>query len=67
MDFNLSEKMRIIIDMINEFVEKELIPIEPEFLTRSGSELLPKIRERQKMVWKGLRSMSPTRPKRSSE
>ena len=63
MDFNLSEKMRIIIDMINEFVEKELIPMEPEFLTRSGSELLPQIREKQKMV-KQMELWAPCHPKK---
>ena len=45
MDFAVSEKMQIIIKMIDEFVEKELIPLEPEFLTRPTSELLPRLRK----------------------
>ena len=36
MDFTVSEKMKTILGMIDEFVDKELIPLEPEFLTKSG-------------------------------
>ena len=32
MDFEISDKMKTVIEMIDEFVEKELIPLEPEFL-----------------------------------
>ncbi|MBF0200082.1 MAG: acyl-CoA dehydrogenase family protein [Desulfamplus sp.] len=52
MDFKVSEKISIIVEMINEFVERELIPLEPEFLTRNFSELLPVIKEKQEMVKK---------------
>ena len=34
MDFTVSEKLQTILDMMKEFVEKELIPMEPEFATR---------------------------------
>ena len=50
MDFTISEKMQVIIDMMNEFVEKELIPMEPAFLTRPFSELLPELEEKRRMV-----------------
>ena len=33
MDFSVSEKMQTILGMIDEFVDKELIPLEPEFIT----------------------------------
>jgi alkylation response protein AidB-like acyl-CoA dehydrogenase len=32
MDFEISEKMQAILEMMNEFVDKELIPLEPEYL-----------------------------------
>jgi len=50
MDFGLSEKMQIVLPMIDEFVEKELIPLEPEFLNRPFTALLPVIEEKRRMV-----------------
>ena len=35
MDFSVSDKMKTITSMIDEFVDKELIPMEPVLLTRS--------------------------------
>ena len=32
MDFEISDKMKIVLEMINEFVDKELIPLESEFV-----------------------------------
>ncbi|MDM8535152.1 acyl-CoA dehydrogenase family protein [Desulfobacterales bacterium HSG17] len=52
MEFTISDKIKTIVDMINEFVEKELIPIEPEFLVKDFKELLPVLREKQAMVKK---------------
>ena len=50
MDFELSEKMQVILAMIDEFVEKELIPLEGEFLRRPFRDLLPAIDEKRRMV-----------------
>jgi acyl-CoA dehydrogenase len=50
MDFNISEKMKTILGMIDEFVDKELIPLEPEFLAKSVRSLLPVLEEKRKMV-----------------
>ena len=50
MDFTTTEKMTVILEMINEFVDKELIPLEPAFLTQSTAEILPEILEKQKKV-----------------
>ena len=50
MDFTVTEKMKVILEMINEFVDKELIPLEPAFLTQSTSELMPEIIDKQKKV-----------------
>lgn len=52
MDFEISDKIKIIVDMINEFVDKELIPLEPDFLHKDFKELLPVLREKQEMVKK---------------
>lgn len=62
MDFTLSDKMKIILEMIDEFVKKELIPLEHEFLTRPTSELLPAIREKQAMV-KKMELWAPCHPR----
>ncbi|MBW1645967.1 MAG: acyl-CoA dehydrogenase family protein [Deltaproteobacteria bacterium] len=62
MDFTISPKMATIIEMINEFVDRELIPLEPEFLTRPTSELLPVIREKQAMV-KKMELWAPNQPR----
>ena len=50
MDFQMSEKMQTIIQMMDEFVERELIPLEPEFLGRSFRELLPRLEEKRRLV-----------------
>ena len=50
MDFSVSKKMQTILGMIKEFVQKELIPLEPEFLTKSFSEMLPVLEEKRQMV-----------------
>ena len=50
MDFAVSEKMKTILEMVNEFVGKELIPLEPELARLSFKEMLPVIREKQNKV-----------------
>lgn len=52
MDFAISNKIQTIVDMIKEFVEAELIPLEPDFLAKDFRELLPVLREKQEMVKK---------------
>ncbi|MCG8633231.1 MAG: acyl-CoA dehydrogenase family protein [Desulfobacterales bacterium] len=52
MDFQISDRIQTIVSMINEFVDKELIPLEPEFMTRSFKEMLPVLREKQILVKK---------------
>ncbi|MBF0199716.1 MAG: acyl-CoA dehydrogenase family protein [Desulfamplus sp.] len=52
MDFQVSEKISVIVEMINEFMDREIIPLEPEFLTKKFSDLLPVIKEKQAMVKK---------------
>ncbi len=50
MDFAISEKMKTILEMVNEFVDRELIPLEPEMARLSFKELIPLIKEKQKKV-----------------
>ncbi len=50
MDFAVSEKMKTILDLVNEFIDRELIPLEPEFASRSYDEMLPVLREKQEKV-----------------
>jgi acyl-CoA dehydrogenase len=50
MDFAVSDKMQTIIEMMDEFVEKELIPMEPAFFTQPFSEILPELNEKRQMV-----------------
>ena len=49
MDFTISEKMKTILEMINEFVEKELIPLEHEFISGEFRDMLPVLREKRRM------------------
>ncbi len=50
MDFQISEKMQTILGMINEFVEKELIPLEKDFMADNMDKLLPELAKKQDMV-----------------
>ena len=40
MDFSVSDKIKTIVELIDEFVEKELYPLEPDFLSKDFRELL---------------------------
>ncbi len=62
MDFAVSEKMQTIIAMMDEFVEKELIPMEPEFMSKSVRNLLPVFEEKRKMV-KQMELWAPNHPR----
>ena len=61
MDFNIPEKIKIITGMMDEFVEKEIIPLEPEFLTKTFREMLPVLEEKRKMV-KQMELWAPNHP-----
>jgi len=62
MDFQISEKMKIILGMIDEFVEKELIPMEPHFTTMEFRDGLKLFEEKRKMV-KKMELWAPNHPK----
>lgn len=50
MDFTVSEKMQTILGMMDEFMEKEIYPLEPEFLRKPFTDLLPELEEKRRMV-----------------
>lgn len=52
MDFAISEKMKTITGMIDDFVDRELIPMEKEFLNKTFRSLLPLIEKKKEMVRK---------------
>jgi len=62
MDFSISDKVKAVLEMINEFVDKELIPLETEFLNKDFRQLLPVIAEKRKMV-KKMELWAPNHPK----
>ena len=62
MDFEIPDKIQAITGMIDEFVDKEIIPLEPEFLTKTFREMLPVIEEKRSMV-KKMELWAPNHPK----
>jgi acyl-CoA dehydrogenase len=61
-DFTVSEKIQTVLDLINEFVERELIPLEPELHRRDFRELLPVLAEKRRMV-KEMELWAPNHPR----
>ena len=62
MDFTVSEKLQTILDMMKEFVERELIPMEQEFVNRGFKAMLPEIEEKRQLVRK-MELWAPLHPK----
>jgi len=62
MDFSVPEKIQTITGMMDEFVEKEIIPLEPELLTKTFREMLPVLEDKRKMV-KQMELWAPNHPK----
>jgi len=62
MDFEVPEKIKVITGMIDEFIDKEIIPLEPEFLVKTFREMLPVIEEKRSMV-KKMELWAPNHPK----
>jgi len=49
-DFAVSDKLKTILGLIDEFVDRELIPLEPEFLNHEFHEMLPALAEKRELV-----------------
>lgn len=61
MDFAISEKMQTILKMIDEFVVKELIPLEKDFLADNMQRVLPALEEKRALV-KQMELWAPLHP-----
>jgi len=62
MDFSISEKMQTVLALVNEFVDRELIPLEPEFVTHDFKEMLPVLAEKRRLV-KQMELWAPNQPR----
>ncbi len=62
MDFKPSEEIQTIVEMIDEFVEKELIPLETSIDTSSKEEVEKMLEEKREMV-KKMELWAPNHPK----
>ena len=61
MDFAVSEKMQTILGMIDEFVDKELIPLEKDFMADNMDRVLPALEEKRALV-KEMELWAPLHP-----
>ena len=61
MDFTISEKMQTIISMIDEFVARELLPLEPLLLQGRFDALEPELERKRQMV-KQMELWAPNHP-----
>ena len=50
MDFKISDKMKATLDLIEDFMQKEVFPIEPEFFHKPFQDLLPLLQEKRGKV-----------------
>ncbi len=60
-DFAISDKMQTVIGMIDEFVARELVPLEPLLLQGRFEELEPEVARRRRMV-KQMELWAPNHP-----
>jgi len=62
MDFTVSERLKIILEMMHEFVEKELVPMEQSFVDKGFQAMLPEIEQKRDMV-RQMELWAPLHPK----
>jgi len=62
MDFEISDKMKSILELIDEFVDKELIPLEQEFVNNDIKAMMPVLEDKRNMV-KKMELWAPQVPK----
>jgi alkylation response protein AidB-like acyl-CoA dehydrogenase len=62
MDFEISDKMKAVLEMMDEFMEKEVIPLEPEYLNRSFVDMLPELEGKRRIV-KQMELWAPQHPR----
>ena len=61
MDFEIPERIQTIVAMIDEFVDRELIPIEHEFIERDFRDMIPVLEEKRALV-KQMELWAPNSP-----
>ncbi len=62
MDFTVSEETRIMLELMEQFIQREVIPLEPAFLTETFADIEPEIEKlRRKVRQMGL--WAPAQPK----
>jgi len=61
MDFSVSEKMQIILSLVDEFVARELLPLEKDYLAGNMKVLMPALEEKRAMV-KEMELWAPLHP-----
>jgi len=62
MAFEASEKLQTILDMINEFVDKELVPLEQDFFHKDFNDMEPELEKKRDMV-RQMELWAPLHPK----
>ena len=62
MDFTISEETRTMLELMERFIRKEVVPLETAFLTKSFAEIEPEIEKRRKKV-KQMGLWAPAQPK----
>ncbi len=62
MTFDVSDKLQTILDMINEFIDKELLPMEHDFLGKDFIEMEPELEKKREMV-RQMELWAPLHPK----
>lgn len=62
MEFGIDEKTQTILEMIREFMEREVYPLEPHFLSKSFREMKPRLEEVRAKV-KAMELWAPQLPK----
>ncbi len=61
MDFAITDRIKTILEMIDEFNKKELLPLEPEFMVKKFSEMVPVLEEKRQIV-KQMELWAPNHP-----
>jgi len=62
MEFGIDEKTQTILEMVREFMQKEVYPLEPHFLFKSFREMKPRLEEARRKV-KQMELWAPQLPK----
>ncbi len=62
MDFSISERMKVVLEMMREFMDKEVLPLEPQVALKGFKNSWPEINKKRQMV-KDMELWAPQLPK----